>query len=313
MWYLGWFWHAIANGENPFFSTLVNYPHGLNMIANTSIMAASAIFGPTMYLVNAVFAFNTMVSISLLLSGLLGFQLLRTLRIRTWIAMLGGILFEICPFLINQLVDGHINFSLSMPLMLGILTILVRVLREGSSRRNWLAILCGILLAVQFYTSLELFATFFFTLGITFVAAVIIDWELVKHILLQRRNLNFYIITAVCMLLLVIPGIALFLNAVNQSGLSSGYMPADRWITDLFNLWTPTQAQLVHTKASIRITEKFTANLSEMDGYLGLPLVVSLVLCMWVLRRKRWAWTILIAGCTAVLLSFGPASACFRS
>ena len=41
-WFLGWVAHAIAHGANPFFTTAMGYPHGVNLLTNTSVTALGA-------------------------------------------------------------------------------------------------------------------------------------------------------------------------------------------------------------------------------------------------------------------------------
>lgn len=306
MWYLGWTWHALTTGQNPFVTNLLNYPLGLNLMTNTSVVAESLVFGPLVYLLNSVFAYNTVVVAAMLLSGIFGFSLTRKLQVRPWVALFSGLLLEVCPFVINQFVDGHVNLALSLAIILSVLCVTVTFIQEGTRHPVWFGALCGTLLAVQFYTSLEFFATFFLIAAITVLVMAVVDWQRFTGVMSRHGLLSFYIAACCSMVVLVSPGVWMFLFGFRQTGITQGLMPHDVWVTDLANLWLPTQAQLLHTTATNRITRLFTGNLSEQDGYLGVPMLVSLIWCIWQLRSRRWAWGLLLVGLIAVVLSMGP-------
>src|SRR5947209_4183410 len=37
-WYFGWVEHAVTHLQDPFFSTAMNYPHGVNLMWNTAVL-----------------------------------------------------------------------------------------------------------------------------------------------------------------------------------------------------------------------------------------------------------------------------------
>lgn len=301
MWYLGWFWHAVAHGQNPLTTNLLNYPFGLNLMANTSVLTESFLFGPLVYLVNPVFAFNVVVATSVILSGVFGLLLFRAIGVSPWLALLGGLLLEVNPFSVNQLVDGHINLAMSCTIVLSIVWMTVRYIR--SHRQSvWDGVVMGLLLAALFYTSLEVFATFVFMGGVFLVISLpAYRREFRTHLRAYTRALVAAIITGCA---IAFPGVATFLQAPH--GPYAHIMPRDTWVSDLFSFFIPTPAQWAHTHLSSQIVDHFTGGVSEMGAYLGIAMLIGVTVALWIARKERWAWLLLFMGVFASVLSMGP-------
>src|SRR5919205_1865508 len=46
MWFLGWTRFALSHRYNPLFSDFLNYPHGVNLMWNTSVLLPGALLSP---------------------------------------------------------------------------------------------------------------------------------------------------------------------------------------------------------------------------------------------------------------------------
>ncbi len=303
MWYLGWFWHALVHGQNPFTTTTVNYPYQFNLMLNTSILTEAVVFGPLVYVANSVFAFNVVVLASLLLSGLFGYSFLHALGARRWLAVLGGLLLEMSPFTVNQLVDGHINFSMSSAIILAILSVTARFLQR-QRRPVATGCLIGVLCVAQFYTSLEMFATFTLMVLIAVVFYMLFSVKTPIRRTLTRIRVQAAVTALTVTFVLAAPGAWLFLAGLH--GHSTPFMPRDVWVTDIVNLLLPTTAQWLHTGLSARAVLRFTGDLSEMGGYIGAPLVIGILWILFTCYRQKWVWVLFIIGSAATVLSFGP-------
>jgi hypothetical protein len=46
IWYLGWIPHQLATGQNPLFTDYLAYPHGANLMWNTSMIFPAVVLWP---------------------------------------------------------------------------------------------------------------------------------------------------------------------------------------------------------------------------------------------------------------------------
>jgi hypothetical protein len=153
--FLEWPAYALAHGHDPFFTTALFHPGGLNMLANTSVEAIGLVLAPVTWVFGPVATLNVASTLSPVLSGLAAFWLIR--RYVSWVpaAWLGGLLYGFSPFLLVSLVFGHLMTSLLVvpPLIAGALDELV--IRQ---RRRPVAVglVIGLLVALEFFISTEL-------------------------------------------------------------------------------------------------------------------------------------------------------------
>ena len=153
--FLEWPAYALAHGHNPFFTTALFHPGGLNMLANTSVEAVGLVLAPVTWVFGPVATLNVASTLSPVLSGLAAFWLIR--RYVSWVpaAWLGGLFYGFSPFLLVSLVFGHLMTSLLVipPLIAGALDELV--LRQ---RRRPVAVglVLGLLVVLEFFISTEL-------------------------------------------------------------------------------------------------------------------------------------------------------------
>ncbi|MDB5084176.1 MAG: hypothetical protein JWN30_1062 [Bacilli bacterium] len=304
MWYLGWFWHAVVSGHHPFVTNLENFPGGVNLMANTSLVAEAIVFGPLLYLVNSVFAFNCLLFADMLTIGLLATLILRKLGCRQWLALFGGILLETCPYFINQLVDGHANLVTGPVFVLAILYLIVRIAKAADRPNAWTGFMIGLLAALMFYTSLEVFAVAVLIALLMSLLFLLFDTgELVQF--LKRASVRTGVSAAVTITVLISPGIYLFFAGPFHFQSNLPLMPVDQFVTDLLNLVIPTNAQWLHNHATDQVTSQFTGGLSEQDAYLGLPALILLVWAATLLWRIRYARALCAGTLLIVILSMG--------
>lgn len=152
IWVIKWPAYALSHGLNPFFSSKLFVPHGINMAPNS--LALGVLFAPVTWLFGPVASLNLIDLVSPPLSALAMFWLLR--RWVDWApaAFVGGLFFGFSPFVLVSLALAHPNFGLlaPIPLILGCLDELV-VRRRRSPLRVGAAL--GVLVAVEFFISVE--------------------------------------------------------------------------------------------------------------------------------------------------------------
>jgi hypothetical protein len=169
-WFLEWSAYAISHGLNPFYSTAIHVPTGVNLLANTSVVAIGVLLAPITWLFGPIATLNVALTLAPALSALSMFVLLR--RWVTWspAAFVGGLLYGFSPFILFSLGDAH--------LMLGMLVIpplIVACLDELLFRQRRrpvpTGIVLGLLITVQFFIGTEVLVI---TVGMGLIGMVII-------------------------------------------------------------------------------------------------------------------------------------------
>ncbi|WP_153005145.1 hypothetical protein [Ferroacidibacillus organovorans] len=303
MWYLGHFWNSLLQGRNPFVSTSMNYPNGINLMANTSLIAESAIFGPIALVTNLVLVYNLLFLLNFIATSVFSELIFRDLGISRFLAVAGAVLIAILPYYMAQDM-GHLNLVLTSPLWV-VLYMVVHIVTKGTIRPKLNGVVIGVLLAIEFYTSLEIFVTFLM------VSALL----LIVSILITRNKFNGYmkkiprqsVIYGISVLLgLAIPGIVEYLFGPYRPPLGLSVQSPNIYVTDLLSLIIPSPVYLIHSHTTTFVTQFFSGNYSENDGYIGIP---AIILFVWSVQRT-WSRSVTKVVFTLVLIiaifSFGP-------
>ena len=155
IWFLEWVPWAIVHGHNPLFSTYIDVPHGANLTANTATPLLGVLGSPISFTLGPAATLNVLLRVGWAGSGLAMFVLLR--RWTSWwpAAFLGGLLFVLNPFMLQQSAT-HLDllFMVVPPLLLLALDELV----VRRSRRPVVAgVAVGLLAAAQWFIDSEIF------------------------------------------------------------------------------------------------------------------------------------------------------------
>jgi len=161
LWVIEWPAHAIAHGQNLFFSSQLFHPTGINMVPNS--LALGVVSAPITWLFGPVASMNVIDLVSPPLSALSMFWLLR--RWVSWspAAWAGGLFFGFSPFVIASLAFAHPNFGLLvlLPPMVACLDDLF--VRHSHSPLR-VGVVLGLLVVAEFFVSVEVLL-----LGVLFV------------------------------------------------------------------------------------------------------------------------------------------------
>src|SRR5271165_773966 len=148
---------ALAHGQNPFFSTALFHPKGINLLAQTSVTGLSIPLVPVTWIWGPVASLNVASTLAPTLTAFTAFVAIRRWVSWTPAAFLGGLLYGFSPFVLTSLEFAHLMTAALMllPLILAVLDeILVRQ-RHGALGAG---ILLALLLFAQFFLSSELLA-----------------------------------------------------------------------------------------------------------------------------------------------------------
>src|SRR5436309_10294229 len=156
MWFLGWTRFALSHQCSPLFSDFLDYPHGVNLMWNTSVLLPGAVLSPVTTWQGPVVAYNLLITLCLPLSAWCAY-----LAVGHWVtsriaAVVGGLLYGFSPYMMAHAL-AHVNLTLAFvpPLLLFLLHKLVA--QHGGAMPTGLAL--GALAAVQLLTWEEILAT----------------------------------------------------------------------------------------------------------------------------------------------------------
>jgi hypothetical protein len=155
IWTNAWIAHAIAHFQNPFFSPNLMHPYGLNLLANVYNVAFSTIFAPITWLFNPIVSTNLQLMMDPVVDAVVMGLCLRRVARSPWLAVVGGIAWGFCPFVITSLAKGWTNVGfLAAP------PIIAWLLCELADEHGWSSRRIGITLAVtvvvQYFVDSEL-------------------------------------------------------------------------------------------------------------------------------------------------------------
>ncbi|OBI77148.1 hypothetical protein [Mycobacterium asiaticum] len=301
IWYLGWTPHALANGLDPFFTTQIGAPAGVNLMWNTPMTLLGLLGWLPARIGGPIFGFNVLMVLGITLSGFTAWLAIRRYTGDGLGPMTGGAIYAFSPYVASH-AALHLNLTTAWvpPLFLLVLDELL-VTRRRPPWQSGMAL--GILSAAQLYITEEMLA-----------ASVLAAAVLVGVLALVRqdgriRQSTARLATALGVATLTFLTLTAYPLAVQFFGpqrINGQVQDPNIFSTDLLNLILPTPYQLIAPDAVTHVSEKFSGLYHEATGYLGLPLILLIVVVairQWGDLRVRIAT---ITGALILVLSLGP-------
>lgn len=300
VWFLKWEQFALADARSPLVSHYLNVPAGVNLMWNTSLVLPGLLLAGVTAALGPVFTYNLLVTLAIALSGWSAYLVFRRYVASHWAAGVGGLLYGFSPYMMAHAL-GHLQLILAAtpPLLLALVDeILVRQ-RAAPVR---LGVALGVLAAAQLLIAEELLASELLAAAAAVALLVVLYPRRVRaHAAYTGKALGMA--TLVCLVLVAWPLRVQFLGPgrphtpIQRPGLA---------VTDLANFVVPTRLQRFAPSAAVRISDRFTSNATEWDGYLGLPLLLLLVgvAARWWSRPLVRVASLLALG--LAILSLGP-------
>jgi len=293
VWGLWWVQQALLHGRNPYTTTLLYYPTGVDLFWQTLNLPHGVMVLPITALINAIAAYNSLALLTFIASGctmyLLAWRFTHN-HIGAWIA---GCLFAFSPFHITKLFDGQLEL-----LCIQYVPLFVLCLWYAFERASWRAsMLAGGLLIVMTLTSLYygLFSIIYLGLYSVLTMASLRDWNAIK----QRLVRGIGIVAPVALILVprLIGGtVSASLDDWQQRQLIHSAHPLDIVLPSPYNaFWGASIADLQSA------LHPGVGGFVISSGVVTLVLAaLSLIMC----RRAVWRWAVL----TSVILIFalGP-------
>lgn len=267
LWFLRWTPEALAGGQAPWVSDLLNVPDGVNALWNTSLILPGMLLGPVTLLLGPVLTLNLLATAGPALSGWTAY-----LVIRRWVAWApaaaaGGLVFGFSPAMVGQS-RGHLHMTLLVfvPVLLALLDeVLVRQRRPAHVAGS----LLGLCAFAQLLTGEEVLAM----AGVLGAGGVLALAAAHPRLVPPKAG---YALRAFAVAGLVFALLAAWPLAVQLRGpgrVSGDVQAGSRFAADLLGTLVPTGAQALAPAPAARLAESFPGNLAERGAYLGLPVV----------------------------------------
>ncbi len=307
LWVIKWPAYALSHGLNPFFSSKLLVPVGINMAPNS--LGLGVALAPVTWLFGPVASLNLIDVVSPPLSALAMFWLLR--RWVAWqpAAFVGGLFFGFSPFVLVSLALAHPNFGLLAPIPL-IVGCIDDLFVRHRHRVPQVGVALGALVTVQFFVSVEvLLLLFFFAL----VSAVLMGlWVLVRRPADIRGKL-----TRALPGLVVGGGVAVVLLAYPLWFFFAGpaHLVGRAWPNSPAGTVTNTPSDFVNGYVGAPLTGimhlfgGYQGPTLPLLCYLGIGIVAVLAGGAVAFRHDRMLWFFGVLGLSAVVLSLGVSEA----
>ncbi|HEY1842393.1 MAG TPA: hypothetical protein VGG53_19685 [Mycobacterium sp.] len=305
IWYLGWTPHALANDLDPFFTTQIGSPAGVNLMWGTPMPLLGILGWLPAKIGGPIFGFNVLLVVGIALSGFTAW-----LTIRRWTGdglgpIVGGAVYAFSPYVVSH-AALHLNLATAWvpPLFLLAINELLVIRR----RPPWqVGVVLGVLGSAQLMITEEILATSVVAAAVLICVMAVARRDGRVRARWRQGVVRLAPAVAVAtMTFLLLTAWPLTAQFFGPQRLSQQVQNPKTFSTDLLNLILPTPYQLIAPQAATRVSHEFSGFYHEATGYLGLPLLGLLVVVTirhWDDLRIRVAG---VAGALLLVLSLGP-------
>ncbi|HUY98233.1 MAG TPA: hypothetical protein VMW47_11555 [Verrucomicrobiae bacterium] len=301
IWFLRWLPFALAHGHDPLLTRFLDHPGPVNLMWNNATPLLAAVAAPITLTLGPVAAYLVLLIGAVTVSAWTAYLLAARLVAHRAAAWVAGLAYGFSPYVLTQATGSHLPLVTipGPPLLLLCLHELV-----GRRRVRPVAVGVGVgcVLAAQLLTNEELLLTELLMGAVTLVVLAGLRPSRVREHLARLSAAAGSAL--VCFAVVAAAPLAVQLAGPARLG-GGPVQPQGRYVADLLGFIVPTQVLHFAPAGAVALTHRFSANLSEWDAYLGLPLL-GVMLVAPVVVRRRWAVAALLVGLVAGLLALGP-------
>jgi hypothetical protein len=294
VWSFAWWPHAIASGDNPFYTHAIWAPDGVNLAWATSVPGLALPFAPLTAVFGPVFSYDVACILMPALAAWTAFLLCRAVTGRALPSLAGGYLFGFSSYVLSAELS-HIHTAAVF--LLPVVALLVLRFLRGELTGRLLTVLLGLALAWQATLSTEVL----FMLTLALLVSLVVAAVLLSDLRLRLRRAVVPLATSYVLAAILVAPFTYYLATSPERTPN----PAAREFSgDLLNFVIPTRASLGGWW-SASVAAHFPGNDIERGAYLGLPTLVVLVwfwLAQW---RRPAARLLLVLFVAAVLATLG--------
>jgi hypothetical protein len=297
IWTLYWWPFAISHHINPFFTTYIWHPYGTELsIVPTAIPGASFIVFPITLLFGPVASYNLLIIIGSALSAFFTCLLTHALTKSMKAGVIAGLFFGFSTYQFNQVIHMHVELTFLIPLI-GYLVLLFWAKKIQSIA---FILLVGACLAFQFLFAIEGFVTLALFIGISYIIFMFVYPEHFKKLI----HFLLYLSGAYLVSIIILSPFIYF-ALKNMIPIKPIYS-AIRYSIDPLNFIIPTQSTYIGANAFAQLSNTFLGNLSENNGYLGIPALA--IICIYAIKywHEKMTRVLFLTLLCFMVLSLGP-------
>jgi hypothetical protein len=290
-WFLVHAARVVTRLENPFFTTQMNVPGGVNLMANTSVLGIGIPLAPVTLLFGPQVSFILFITLALAGTAFAWYHLLsRHVVTSRWAAVLGGVFCGFAPGMISH-ASWHPNIVAQF-LVPVIVWRVIRLREPGHTLRNGLIL--GLLIAYQAFINQE----------ILFITALAVGVFVIAHRLLKPEPIanvvrGLAVAAAVAVVLLAYP---LYLQFFGQQSYHGLHDSVQIYRADVLSYGRFASESVA---GNANGNGQLVPNRAEESTFFGWPvLVLAGVLIFW-LWRSTLVRALAVTGGLFGVLAFG--------
>ncbi len=310
VWFLAAPFELLLKGHNPFITNYINYPHGADLLQNTSMPALGLLLFPILKLWGPIAEINVGYIMAISLNGIAMYFVLKAILKKRLPAYVGGLLFSINPYSVGQ-AQGHLNLMF-LPIFPVLIYLIYAFIKDEHRNFRTVAIF-AVLFSIQYYISSELLVDFVFVLGVTLLVLILCNLKFVK--LNLKPILSAICVAVIIVFVLVLPGVALgYESSLSYSGPPQPAEVLHNMSYDVLTPILPNANQLVNfghaAKGSNLVyttyqNKKYYSS-SENGGYIGIFLILVVLIALFSRNFKSFKRYVALFGILAFAISLGP-------
>ena len=280
IWMIWWAKTSIIDlHSNPFFTDMLFHPMGINMVGGLDNYVTVVVAIPV-YMVtgNLVFSYNIIVLSILAFSGFTMYLLAFYLTRHFHASFVAGFIFAFNPFMINEVVSGHLNI-ISVEWMPMFFIFFLKLFREGGLRNIFFASVFFVLTTTSCW---------YYGLYLVLAFLLFVDYRFFRNELSKKYfwNLIVFILLAALMTLTVLyPALNWY---ISERGLTSTIPSHKTYAADLADFIIPS---IYHPVLGAYTTDLFFSIHEIYPRAIIYPGIIVMLLVIVGLRRIAWEHT----------------------
>ncbi|WP_412740152.1 hypothetical protein [Krasilnikovia sp. MM14-A1259] len=286
---------VVFHGADLLFSDRLNAPTGVNMMANTSVLALGLPVSPITHWLGAGVSVVLLLTLGLAGTAAAWYWLFTRLVRGRLAAWLGGLWCGFAPTMVSH-ANGHVNFVCQFVVPFIVWQVL-RLREPGRVLRGGVAL--GLLVVLQVFINEETLLFTALTLAV-FVPAYAVQRRDVARAVWRRFVAGLGVAVAVASALLAYP-------LWHQFGAAGSYhgqpFTPDQVATDLLSLGAYARQSLA---GNVAVARELTVSATEENTFFGVPMLIMLGVMVAMLWRSAAARAVVLAGAVLLVASLGP-------
>jgi hypothetical protein len=303
VWFLRWIPYAIAHGQNPFFTSAINLPFGVNLAQNTSMPLLALIVSPLTVAYSPIASFTLLAWLAYPASATTMYVVCYKLTRSRLAAFTAGLLYGFSPYMIGQ-GQGHImlTFVPIPPLMMYVCWHLY-IRRTGNPYA--IGTLLAVLVIAQYLIDPEIIAITTIALLSTLAYLVLCETKLITKNTIKYITKGLVTTLLIAAVILAYP--IWFMISGPEHFTGPNFAPGNPYRSDAVGLVIPTlNEQVIPPLFHRYVVSTEAESYGESGDYVGLPLLLLIIYSAIKFRKERWILILCISSFACWILSLGP-------